>query len=109
MSITGSGSIDLSNSDSMNDLCPSVSLLFRSIANNYENNANGVLITGMGKDGVYELKMMKDKGAITIVQDEESSVIFGMPGEAAKLGGAKYIFTPDEIAGMIVQLVGAKK
>lgn len=104
MSITGSGSIDLSNSDPMNNLCPSVSWLFRSVADNYEKNAIGVLLTGMGKDGAYELKMMKDKGAITIVQDEESSVIFGMPGEAVKLGGAKYILPPNEIAGMIMQL-----
>jgi len=109
MGINGSGNIDLSNSDPMNNLCPSVSWLFRSVADNYGKNAMGVLLTGMGKDGSYELKMMSDKGAITIAQDEKSSVIFGMPGEAVKLGGARYILPPEKIAEKIKQLVGAKK
>ncbi|MCD6566761.1 MAG: chemotaxis-specific protein-glutamate methyltransferase CheB [Bacteroidales bacterium] len=109
MGINGSGNIDLSSSDPMNNLCPSVSWLFRSVADNYGKNAIGVLLTGMGKDGSYELKMMSDKGAITIAQDEKSSVIFGMPGEAVKLGGARYILPPEKIAEKIKQLVGAKK
>jgi len=50
-------------------------------------HAGGVLLTGMGRDGAAELKVMKDRGAITIAQDEASSVVHGMPGEAIKAGG----------------------
>ena len=68
-------------------------------------NSIGVILSGMGEDGARELKFMKDQGAITMAQDEESSVINGMPGEACKIGATKYILPPSEIAKMIVQLV----
>jgi two-component system chemotaxis response regulator CheB len=55
----------------------------------------------MGKDGAQGLKLMKDRGAITIVQDKDSSVIHGMPGEAIALGAATYILPPDGIAGAL--------
>lgn len=64
----------------------------------------GVLITGMGKDGAEELKMMKGKGAITIVQDEESSVVYGMPGEALKLDAAIYVLPPHKMAPALKSL-----
>jgi len=63
----------------------------------------------MGKDGAYELKIMKDHGAITIAQSEESSVIYGMPGVAVKLGAAKYILSPEQIAGTIEQIVKRRR
>lgn len=79
-------------------LCPSVAFLFRSVAMNFESEAIGVLLTGMGSDGAEELQLMKNKGGITIAQDKDSCVVFGMPGEAVKLGGATYILPPDKIA-----------
>ena len=82
--------------------CPSVSALFRSMAEVYGRNAVGILLTGMGDDGARELKLMKDKGAVTIAQDRESSVIFGMPGEALKLGAATYVLPPDKIIEHLV-------
>ncbi|MCK4344734.1 MAG: chemotaxis protein CheB, partial [Bacteroidales bacterium] len=91
------------------NLCPSVSYLFHSVAEVFRENAIGVLLTGMGKDGAYELKQMKDHGAVTIAQNKESSVINGMPGTAVKLGAAKYILSPEQIAGTIEQLVRRKK
>jgi two-component system chemotaxis response regulator CheB len=91
-----------------NGLRPSVSYLFRSVAEMFGNNAVGVLLTGMGKDGARELKLMKDKGAVTIVQDEESSAVFGMPGEAVKLGAARYIMPADKIAAVLSSLVLSK-
>ena len=61
----------------------------------------GVLLTGMGCDGAKELKLMKDRGAVTIAQDKKSSVVFGMPGEAVKLGGARHILPPDTISATL--------
>lgn len=105
MGIKNSGIIELSNSDPLAIHCPSVSFLFKSVAEVYGKNAIGVLLTGMGKDGASELKQMRDSGAVTIVQDEATSIIWGMPGEAAKIGGAKYVLPPVTIARIIAQRV----
>lgn len=89
-------------------LRPSVSFLFRSLADAYGAKAVGVLLTGMGKDGAKELKLLKDRGGITIAQDAETSVINGMPGEAMRLGAALYSLPPEQIALMLVNLVNRK-
>jgi two-component system chemotaxis response regulator CheB len=94
--------IKLSDSAPENGLRPAVSALFRSVANVYGNSAIGVLLTGMGRDGVDDLLLMKGKGAITIVQDQASAVIYGMPAEALKLGAAVYTLPPGKIAAMLV-------
>ena len=65
---------------------PSVDVLFRSVAVSAGSNATGILLTGMGDDGARGLKEMKDSGARTIAQDEESCVVFGMPRVAIELG-----------------------
>ena len=83
---------------SKEQLRPSVSHLFASVAQTFGPNAVGVLLTGMGRDGVDELKRMRDAGAITVAQDESSSVVHGMPGEAIKIGAAQYVLTPQAIA-----------
>lgn len=88
-----------------NGLRPSVASLFRSVATFYGCNAAGVLLSGMGKDGAYELKLMKEQGAMTIAQNMESSVVHGMPGEAIKLGAATYVLPPEKIACMLGTLV----
>ncbi len=92
------GSLRLSREDTENGIRPSVSYMFRSIMNSFDGEAVGVLLTGMGKDGAMELKIMKDNGAVTIAQDRESSVVYGMPGEALRLDGATYVLSPEEIA-----------
>lgn len=85
-------------------LRPSVSSLFRSVARACGPDAVGVLLTGMGKDGAAELKMMRDAGAVTIAQDKESSVVHGMPGEALKLDAASYVLSPEQIAVALASL-----
>lgn len=70
---------------------PSVDVMFRSVAQNVGLNATGVILTGMGDDGARGLKEMMDAGAVTIAQDEASSVVWGMPGAAVKLGSAQHV------------------
>jgi two-component system chemotaxis response regulator CheB len=100
--------INLSDQQPENGLKPSVSYLFRSVAQTFGPNALGVLLTGMGKDGADELKVMKDKGAITLIQNEESSVVFGMPGEALRIGAADHALSPERIAEILARS-GSKK
>lgn len=76
---------------------PSVSSLFASVAKNLRQQAIGILLTGMGKDGANELLKMKEAGAVTIIQDEASAVVFGMPGEALKINACNYVLPPKEI------------
>jgi two-component system chemotaxis response regulator CheB len=99
------GALALNKEAPEHGLRPSVGHLFRSLADRYGSSALGVLLTGMGKDGAEELGLMKDRGAVTIVQDRESSVVHGMPGEAIALGAAVHILSADKIAPAIVSLV----
>jgi two-component system, chemotaxis family, protein-glutamate methylesterase/glutaminase len=97
--------ITLSQEEPEHGVRPSIDHLFRSMAQVFGPNAIGVLLTGMGKDGAEALKLMKEQGAITLVQDEESSVVPGMPGEAIKLDAATYVLPPDKLAALLAGLV----
>jgi len=83
---------------------PSVEVMFRSVAQNVGGNAIGVMLTGMGVDGAKAMKEMKVAGSVNIVQDEASSVVWGMPGESFKLGAADYVVPLDKIAAKILSL-----
>jgi two-component system chemotaxis response regulator CheB len=63
------------------------------------------MLTGMGTDGAIGMKEMKDAGVTNIIQDEASSVVWGMPGEAFKLGAVDYVVTLDEIAEKMLSFV----
>ncbi|NOZ53384.1 MAG: chemotaxis response regulator protein-glutamate methylesterase [Gammaproteobacteria bacterium] len=76
----------LDDGERVNRHKPSVDVLFRSVAQNVGCNAISVLLTGMGNDGAKGMLEMKEAGALTIAQDEKTSVVWGMPGEAVKLG-----------------------
>lgn len=86
---------------------PSVDVLFRSVAQNAGRNAIGALLTGMGKDGARGLKEMLDSGSQTIAQDEATSVVWGMPGEAVALGAAQHVLPLEGVAARIRQLAEA--
>jgi len=108
MGVTPSGRILLTKEAQQNHLRPAVSFLFRSLADVYGPAAVGVLLTGMGRDGAEELKLMKDRGAVTIAQDRDSSVVNGMPGEAVKLGGATHVLPADKIADGLLSIVNRR-
>ena len=86
---------------------PSVDVLFRSVAQNAGGNAIGVLLTGMGKDGSRGLKEMRDSGSRTIAQDEATSVVWGMPGEAVALEAAEHVLALESVAGKVLSLADA--
>jgi two-component system chemotaxis response regulator CheB len=86
---------------------PSVDVMFRSVAQNVGPNALGVILTGMGDDGARGLKEMLDAGAPTIAQDEASSVVWGMPGAAVKIGAAATVLPLHRIPHELLRLVGA--
>ena len=69
--------------------CPSVDVMFTSVAENAGANAIGAILTGMGRDGADGLLKMKNAGAFTIGQDKESCVVYGMPMEAFKIGAVE--------------------
>ncbi len=83
---------------------PSVEVMFRSVAKNVGKNAIGVMLTGMGADGSKTMLEMKEAGSVNIVQDEASSVVWGMPGEAFKLGAADHVVPLNKIASKILAL-----
>lgn len=87
---------------------PSVDYLFRSVAELYGNRSLGVIMTGMGDDGVRGLRLMKEKGAMVMAQDEASCVVFGMPGEAVKAGVVDRVVSLDQMAQAICQHIQKK-
>jgi len=81
---------------------PSVDVLFRSVAKNVGKNARGLILTGMGDDGASGLLEMKEAGATTYAQNEESCVVFGMPKEAIRRGAVDTILPLRDMYKVIV-------
>jgi two-component system, chemotaxis family, protein-glutamate methylesterase/glutaminase len=78
--------------------------MFRSVAQVCGSNAVGVLLTGMGDDGARGLKELQQASAKTIAQDEKTSVVWGMPGEAIKLGAADLVLPLSDVASKLLAL-----
>jgi two-component system chemotaxis response regulator CheB len=95
----------LSSEPPFNRHRPAVDVLFESVARDVGANAVGILLTGMGADGAKGLLSMRQAGAPTIVQDEASCVVFGMPHAAIKLGAAQAVVALDDIAAKTVRLL----
>jgi two-component system chemotaxis response regulator CheB len=81
---------------------PSVDTLFRSMAHEYGGQVLAAILTGMGKDGVSGMKLLKEVGASTIAQDEATCAVFGMPQEAIRAGIVDRVLPLDQIARAIV-------
>jgi len=88
---------------------PSVDVLFRSVVRAAGANAAAALLTGMGADGAQGLKELHDFGVHTIAQDEATSVVWGMPGEAVKRGGAVEVLPLKDIAAALLKGLPAKR
>ena len=95
----------LSDGPHVNRHRPSVDVMFRSVAQNVGPNALGIILTGMGDDGARGLKEMGEAGAMTIAQDEASSVVWGMPGAAVKLGAAQSVLPLHRISAELLRLM----
>lgn len=110
MTVVRSGAnyvVALQDSEPVNRHRPSVDVLFHSAAKVVGRNAVGVILTGMGKDGALGLLAMKEAGAVTMAQDEASSVVFGMPREALHIGAADFEVPLHEISEAILKNVGS--
>lgn len=95
----------LSQGEPVNRHRPSVDVLFRSVLQSAGINAVAALLTGMGADGAAGLLEMRDAGLYTVAQDEQSSVVWGMPGEAVKRGAASEVAALDQVARHLLEAV----
>jgi len=87
---------------------PSVDVLFQSLASSAGSNAVGVILTGMGMDGAKGLAELRETGAHTIAQNEDTSVVFGMPKAAIELGGVSEVLPLDQIPQGILDALAEK-
>ncbi len=105
LEVNSSGNMVLTDTPPVNGFKPSGNPLLLSLANYFGPKAVGVILTGMGDDGVKGLKSLKQAGGYTIAQDEQSSVIFGMPGQAIKAGVVEKVVALEYIATHLTKMV----
>jgi two-component system chemotaxis response regulator CheB len=105
MGVAANGQIEL-RAERGDGFCPSGTHLFRSVADSFGRSAMGILLTGMGRDGVEGLEHLRRQGGVTVAQDEATSVVFGMPGAAVQAGAAEHVLPPREIARLVQGMAG---
>lgn len=106
--VNGVYQVDCRTGPKVSGHCPSVDVLFESVAKTAGKDAIGVLMTGMGRDGAKGLLEMKKKGAVTIGQDESTCVVYGMPREAYEIGAVNYQVPLGQIAQKLYYILGKK-
>ncbi|WOD40481.1 chemotaxis-specific protein-glutamate methyltransferase CheB [Nodosilinea sp. E11] len=99
------GKLALTRGTPVSGHCPSVTVMFKSVATRYPRSAVGVLLTGMGRDGAEGLQAIAQAGGLTIAQDEASCVVFGMPKEAIALEAAQHVLPLSAIAPFLLKQV----
>lgn len=97
--------INLSDEPPVNRHRPSVDVMFQSVAESAGREGFAIMLTGMGADGAQGMKQMRDSGARTVAQDEASSVVWGMPGEAYRLGAVEELVPLDKMASRVMELL----
>lgn len=111
MSVCGPGPrwrLSQGTNELVNRHCPSVDFLFDSVARLVGNRAIGIILTGMGADGARGLLNMRNAGALTVAQDRESCVVYGMPKVAVELGAVQYTAAPGDIPATVMQALQAR-
>ena len=103
--IGGHYQVDCKVGTEVNGHCPSVDVLFNSVANHVRADAIGIILTGMGKDGAKGLLEMRNAGAKTFGQNEETSIVYGMPKVAFQMGAVENQLTIADIAKETVKIV----
>jgi chemotaxis response regulator CheB/chemotaxis methyl-accepting protein methylase len=96
--------IQVTDDAPMNRHKPSVDYLFKSVGEKRQSKIVAVILTGMGADGARQMKVLRDAGARTIAQDQQSSVVYGMPREAAAMGGAEFVLPLERVAEKLLTL-----
>ena len=109
LGISADGKIALSDSPPVEGFRPSGSFLFSSLAHHAGSSAIGVILTGMGSDGVAGLKELKERGGTVIAQDEKTSDVFGMPGAALRAGLASAGTPLEGISASVVAVIAQRK
>jgi two-component system chemotaxis response regulator CheB len=104
--VTGALRLSLNQAPPENSCRPSVDVLFRSVAELFQSHSLAAVLTGMGRDGQRGSAVLKSVGARVLAQDEESSVVWGMPGAVTEAGLADWVLPLDRIGPHIVQHVG---
>ncbi len=103
--VGGAYQVECKGTDRVNGHCPSVDVLFDSVAKVAGKNAVGVILTGMGGDGAKGLLAMRNAGAQTVGQDEATCVVYGMPKVAFDIGAVQYRMALSAIAGKVYSLL----
>jgi len=101
--------IGLINDGKVNSVRPSIDVTMKSLKSGPEGGIIGVILTGMGKDGVEGISHIKSIGGITIAQDRDTSAIYGMPKAAVETGDVDFALTPEEISDKLIEVVGITK
>jgi two-component system chemotaxis response regulator CheB len=105
--VVSHGQLRLTHEAERHSCRPSVDVLFESVTREFGGRSIHCLLTGMGRDGATGMLSARRAGAMTIAQNESSSVVFGMPGEAVRLGGAERVLPIEEISRELVQMAAA--
>ncbi len=105
LGVARGGRVVLSDEDPIDGFRPSATHLFQSVARTFGKKSLAIILTGMGRDGLEGLRSIRQEGGFTIAQDEESCVVFGMPGVAVEAGLADKVLPIDRIAGCLLKVL----
>jgi two-component system chemotaxis response regulator CheB len=103
MTVTKERTIKLEKTQKLHGVRPSINVSMITGSEVFGPNTIGILLTGMGQDGAFGMKLIKQRGGRTVAQDQSTSIVYGMPKAAADLGAVDVLATPDAIAGLLCE------